>query len=212
MKVFLKRIKRGLLKRSTITLLISIIAFLFIWSLIPTAEECEVYNSTVRLHILASSNSKADQDAKLRVRDAVLDHISKYEVSTKEEALLQISSDKEQIEKIAAQTLKKDGINDTVSIEIGQEDYPERVYEGFSLPAGEYTSVRIIIGEGEGNNWWCVLFPPMCTAQAIEYDSDTYVSAGLTKEQYYMITGVSGRYEVKFKLLEIAAEAFGIEY
>ena len=80
------------------------------------------------------------------------------------------------------------------------------------MPAGEYTSVRIIIGEGEGQNWWCVLFPPMCTSFAIESDDESYTSVGLSKDQYNMITGANGEYKVKFKLLEIASNAFGIEY
>ncbi|MBQ7411660.1 MAG: stage II sporulation protein R [Clostridia bacterium] len=208
----LKLLFKIIFRKSTITILMSIIAFLFIWSLIPSAKECEIYNSTIRLHVIANSNTDSDQEAKLKVRDALLDEISEYDCKSKEEALLEISANRKELEALAEQTLKKEGISDTVSIKIGKEDYPERVYEGFSLPAGEYTSVRVIIGEGEGENWWCVLFPPMCTAQAIEYDSEAYVSAGLSKEQYYMITGGSGRYEVKFKLLEIASSAFGFEY
>ncbi|MBO5374390.1 MAG: stage II sporulation protein R [Clostridia bacterium] len=212
MKLKLEKIKKFIFKRSTITLFVSIAAFLFIWSLIPTAEECEVYNSTIRLHVLANSNTEADQEAKLKVRDALLEEIGTYNSSSKEEALVQISSSKERLEEIAIATLQDEGINDTVSIEIGEEEYPERSYQGFSLPAGVYTSVRVLIGEAQGNNWWCVLFPPMCTVQAIEYDSEELVSVGLTKEQYYMITGKSGEYEIKFKLLEIASEAFGFEY
>lgn len=203
------------MKRTTkivITSFFCLIAFLFIWSVIPTAEECEIYNSTIRLHVLANSDSERDQAAKLKVRDAVLEHISKYESESKEQTLLMISADKNEIEEIARHTLEKEGIIDTVSLEIGKEVYPVREYEGFSLPAGEYTSVRVVIGEGEGQNWWCVLFPPLCTAEAIEYDDEAYISAGLTKDQYYMITGVGTEYEVKFKLLEIAAQAFGFDY
>lgn len=195
-----------------VTFFICIVAFLFIWSFIPSAKECEIYNSTIRLHVIASSNSERDQAVKLKVRDAVLEKVKTYESDSKEETLAMIKNDKEGIEEIARQVLKKEGISDTVSLEIGKESYPVRHYEGFSLPAGEYTSVRVVIGEGEGENWWCVLFPPLCTAQAIEYDDEAYVDVGLTKEQYYMITGNSPEYEVKFKLLEIASEAFGFEY
>lgn len=201
-----------LIAKIIFTSVLCLVAFLFIWSVIPTAEECEIYNSTIRLHVIANSNSDSDQSAKLKVRDAILEHVSEYESESKEQTLTMIASDKEAIETIARQTLEKEGISDTVSLEIGQESYPRRDYEGFSLPAGEYTSVRLVIGEGEGENWWCVLFPPLCTSQAIEYDDDAYVSAGLTKEQYYMITGESAEYEIKFKLLEIAADAFGIDY
>jgi stage II sporulation protein R len=202
--------KRAL--RITVTSFFCFVIFLSLWAVIPSAKECEIYNSTIRLHVLANSDSERDQELKLKVRDALLEHISKYDCDSKEQALAMIASDKKYLEELAMKALEKEGIIDTVSIEIGKEDYPRRDYEGFSLPAGEYTSVRVIIGNGEGQNWWCVLFPPLCTAQAIEYDDDAYISTGLTKEQYYMITGNSGEYEIKFKLLEIAANAFGFEY
>ena len=78
------------------------------------------------------------------------------------------------------------------------------------MPAGEYTSLKIIIGSGEGQNWWCVLFPPLCTSVAIGYDDDAYIDVGLTKDQYDLITGSRGEYKVKLKLLEIASRAFGL--
>lgn len=195
-----------------VTFTLGVIAFLFIWSVIPTREECEIYNSTIRLHVIASSDSERDQSAKLKVRDAVLEHISAYETQSKAHTLSLIENDKNELVKIAKETLEKEGIYDTVSLEIGKESYPTRYYEGFSLPAGEYTSVRVVIGEGEGQNWWCVLFPPLCTAEAIEYDEETYIDVGLTKDQYFMITGTSPEYEIKFKLLEIVSEAFNLEY
>lgn len=203
---------KKLIFKISITSFLCIVAFLFIWSVIPTAEECEIYNSTIRLHVIANSDSEKDQSAKLKVRDAIIEHISGYESDSKEKTLAMIASDKDAIEEIARQALEKEGISDTVSLKLGKESYPVREYEGFSLPAGEYTSVRLVIGEGEGQNWWCVLFPPLCTSQAIEYDDEAYISAGLTKEQYYLITGDSAEYEIKFKLLEIAANAFGINY
>ena len=194
------------------SLSICIIAFLTLWGFIPTAEECEIYDSTIRLHIIANSDSEDDQRVKLLVRDAILQHISEYDAATKEEALLAIRSDRDEITDIARKVLLENGMDKNVAIEIGKEEYPVRYYEDFSLPAGEYTSVRIIIGEGEGQNWWCVLFPPMCTSFAIESDDESYTSVGLSKDQYNMITGANGEYKVKFKLLEIASNAFGIEY
>ncbi len=191
------------------TFILGILIFLFIWSIIPTREECEIYNSTIRLHVLANSDSEKDQNAKLKVRDSVLEHISTYKSESKEQTLALIMEDKEKLEKIAEETLKKEGILENVTLEIGKEDYPTRNYASFSLPAGEYTSVRVVIGEGEGQNWWCVLFPPICTAEAIEYNEETYIDVGLTKDQYFMITGTSPEYEIKFKLLEIVSEAFG---
>ena len=101
----------------------------------------------------------------------------------------------------------------TVQIEVGEEEYPTRYYEDFALPAGTYTSVRVIIGEGEGQNWWCVLYPPLCNSTSIVYDEDYCIEAGLTKGQYNLITeNESGEYKIKFRLLEIASEVFGFQY
>lgn len=192
-----------------VTLLISAVTFLCLWTVIPTAKECEIYESTIRLHVIANSDSEKDQAVKLKVRDAILTHVSTYDAKSKAEALSLIENDRELIEKIANEELKNNGFSDTVSIEIGKEDYPVRNYEGFSLPAGEYTSVRIIIGEGKGENWWCVLFPPLCTDYAVGYDDEAYIDVGLSKDQYGLITGTSGEYQIKFKLLELASQAFG---
>ena len=192
-----------------VTILVSFLVFLCLWTVIPTAQECEIYKSTIRLHVIANSDSEEDQAVKLKVRDAVLERISEYDAKSKEEALLLIENDRELLAKIANDELKRNGFADTVSIEIGKEAYPVRNYEGFSLPAGEYTSVRIIIGEGKGENWWCVLFPPLCTDYAVGYDDEAYIDVGLSKDQYSLITGTSGEYQIKFKLLEIASQAFG---
>ena len=194
------------------TLLICFIAFLTLWGFIPTAEECSIYDSTLRLHVIANSDTDTDQALKLKVRDAVVEHISGYDATSKEEALTAVMADTELIEDIAKAVLVENGVFQDVKIEIGEEEYPIRYYEDFSLPAGVYTSVRVIIGEGEGQNWWCVLFPPICSSYASEWDEEEYVSVGLSGEQYDLITGAGGEYKVKFKLLEIAAEAFGIEY
>jgi stage II sporulation protein R len=192
--------------------IICITVFLALWGFIPTAEECEIYNSTVRLHILAASDSDEDQRVKLLVRDAVVEHISAYDAKTKEEALVLIGADKDKICQIAKDVLLENGMAQPVSMEIGKEQYPIRYYEDFSLPTGEYTSVKIIIGEGKGQNWWCVLFPPMCTSYAIKGEGEDYINVGLSKDQYDLITGADGEYKVKFKLLEIASQAFGKEY
>ena len=192
--------------------IVCITVFLALWGFIPTAEECEIYNSTVRLHILAASDSEEDQRVKLLVRDAGGEHISAYDAKTKEEALMLIGADKDKICQIAEDVLSENGMAKSVSMEIGKEQYPIRYYEDFSLPAGEYTSVKIIIGEGKGQNWWCVLFPPMCTSYAIKGEGNDYINVGLSKDQYDLITGANGEYKVKFKLLEIASQAFGREY
>ncbi|MBO5312684.1 MAG: stage II sporulation protein R [Clostridia bacterium] len=195
--------------RTIVTVLISAIVFFALNSIIPTKEECEIYNSTIRLHVVANSDSEKDQAVKLEVRDAILEKMSEIKAQSKEEALLTVKGEKDELEEIAEQVLKSNGITDEVKIEIGEESYPTRYYDDFALPAGTYTSVRVLIGEGDGQNWWCVLYPPLCTSQAIESEEDS-IAVGLTKDQYSLITGKTKEYKIKFKILEMAKEAFGL--
>ncbi len=198
--------------KKALFIFVAVIAFLVINSVIPSKEECEIYNSTVRLHVIANSDSEADQGLKLKVRDAIIEQMSTYNAKTKEEALEYINNDKDNLKKIAEECIKNEGFNNSVSIEIGEENYPTREYEDFTLPAGKYTSLRVMIGEGEGQNWWCVLYPPLCTSYAIKPDKDEYIDVGFTKDQYNLITGNNKEYKVKFKLLEMASQAFGFNY
>ena len=139
--------------------------------------------------------------------------VSAYEAQTKDEALEVIEKSKGDLKEIAKAVIENEGYEYDVDIKIGKEIYPSRYYEDFALPAGEYTSVRVVIGDGEGQNWWCVLYPPLCTATAIEADEEPCCEVGLTKEQYNLITeNETGEYKIKFKLLEIASEAFGFNY
>ena len=194
------------------TVLISMATFFVLNAVIPTKAECEIYDSCVRLHILANSDSEKDQSLKLKVRDKMLEKISSYELKSKGEALSKIEDDKDELIEIAKEVIKENGEEYDVDLEIGVEKYPTRYYEDFSLPAGKYTSVIVKIGEAEGENWWCVLYPPLCTSAAIKADKDVCIDVGLTKDQYNLITQSSGKYKVKFKILEVAANALGIEY
>ncbi len=195
------------------TVLISAVVFFVLFQIFPTSEELDIYENTVRLHVLANSDSERDQALKLLVRDALLDTVNDFKANGKEDALKKIEEQKENLEKIAKTVILNNGENYDVKIEIGRETYPTKHYEDFSLPAGEYTSVRVIIGKGEGQNWWCVLYPPLCTNSALKYDEDACIQAGLTKDQYDLITAnESGKYRIKFRFLELASEVFGFEY
>ena len=194
------------------SILISVIVFLALNSMLPSKKDVEIYDATIRLHVLANSDSEIDQELKLKVRDEILKKVVTYEAKTKEEALEVIEKNKDEIVKIGEDVVKNEGFDYTVDVKIGIEEYPTRYYEDFALPAGTYTSVRVVIGKGEGQNWWCVLFPPLCTSQAVKYDYDSHISVGLTKDQYELITQASGKYKVKFKLLEMASQLFGFKY
>lgn len=193
------------------TVLISIATFFTLNAVIPNANEAEIYDACVRLHVIANSDSKEDQTLKLEVRDALLEIMNKREADSKEEAISYLEENKDMLRNKAKEVVSSFGKNYNVEIDIGIESYPTRNYEDFSLPAGKYTSVRVIIGEGKGQNWWCVLYPPLCNQGAISYDEE-YVSVGLSKDQYSLITQSTPKYKVKFKILEVASQIIGFDY
>ena len=176
---------------------------------------CEgVRDSVVRLHILANSDSEEDQALKLKVRDAVLAASEDWQetAANAEEALVLAESRLPEIEAVATAALADAGAPNTVSVTLGEETYPTREYEQLAFPAGEYLSLRVLIGAAEGQNWWCVLFPPLCLTTATERRESEAIclSAGLTGEQYRLIadTGET-KYRLRFKILEVAENLLG---
>ncbi len=121
-------------------------------------------NSLIRIHVLANSNSEADQTLKLQVKDAVIDCLEPLlkNSSTLEESRQIICASLPQLEAAAVQTIRQHGYSYDVSLQYGRFDFPEKYCDSFSLPAGNYEALRILIGSGQGRNWWCVLFPPLC--------------------------------------------------
>jgi len=179
-------------------------------AVLPTREETEVYDKVIRLHVLANSDGEEDQALKLKVRDALLAKASALTetCADRREAEAAIAAQIEELRVEAEKTLRANGCDKTVSVVIGQEHYPTRVYEGVRLPAGEYCSLRVMIGEAEGRNWWCVLFPPLCVGSASEVKEEM-VDAGLTPGQIKIMTDSdSPRYVLKFKILEILGSLF----
>lgn len=117
-------------------------------------------NNLLRLHILANSNSESDQAEKLRVRDSLIEEFAAdlTQVKTADEAERFVLNQPQRVEKAIAQA----GCAHTYTVQTGVYAFPDRVYEGTLLPAGEYHAVRVVIGEGKGQNWWCVMYPPLC--------------------------------------------------
>ncbi|TWH48390.1 stage II sporulation protein R [Sporomusa sp. KB1] len=118
----------------------------------------------VRLHILANSDSVQDQQLKLKVRDAVIAYLTPYvkDVTDAQAAKNIIANRQEELVLVAKNTLAENGVDYPVAIQIGSFEFPVRSYGSLVLPAGEYQAVRILLGEAAGQNWWCVLFPPLC--------------------------------------------------
>ena len=184
---------------------------------LPVNGEGEIYNQTIRLHVVANSDTQADQTLKLDIRDEILTDVADYlaDCNTKYEAEQILARNQEQIKETAARVVAENGYDYDVNVVMGEEYYPTREYDGVSLPAGTYYSVRVNVGEAEGQNWWCVLFPPLCVGSATATSTATavaveeMVSAGFTPNQVRVLTETDNpRYVLKFKVLEFLGELF----
>ena len=190
------------LRRWELALLIGTAVFLLTGALALGTQD-RLAERVVRLHVLANSDSEADQALKLRVRDVVLDRA---------EALLAQSGDRREAEallrehlaefqQVAAAEIAAAGYGYPVSVELEDASFPTKEYDGFTLPAGEYLALRVLIGAAEGQNWWCVVFPPLCTAASADVPAAA-LEAGLTEDQVGLITGENDGYVLKFKVVE----------
>ena len=180
---------------------------LAICNVLPIHGEEKIYESVVRLHVLANSDSKDDQALKLKVRDAILAYTSPKVIdsASREEAIEILQNELDEIEKIAEQVVKGQGYDYEVEVTLTLEDYPTRNYESMSFPSGQYVSLRVLIGEAKGQNWWCVLFPPLCLSAASEKaeNEEAFIAVGLNSDQYKIITETQDTtYYLRFKILE----------
>ena len=185
-----------------------------ICNVLPIHGEEKIYESVLRLHVLANSDSDEDQALKLKVRDAVLAATEPLvkDCRSQAEAIEVLSAHLDDLKAAARSAITAEGRDDAVTVLLGEEEYPTRVYEGCAFPAGEYVSLRVCIGDAAGQNWWCCLFPPLClsAATAKEDNEDAFIQVGLTKDQYGIITETGKtKYKVRFKILEVLEDWFG---
>ena len=185
-----------------------LILCLAVCNILPIHGEEKIYESVVRLHVLANSDSDDDQALKLKVRDEILAHVSPLVIDCKsrEEAIKILQGELEEIKKAAREVVLSEGYDYSVDVTLTLEDYPTRNYEAMSFPSGQYVSLRVLIGEAEGQNWWCVLFPPLCLSSASEKSAneDAFIAVGLNSDQYKIITESDKPvYRARFKILEL---------
>ena len=190
-----------------IVLLCVFVLCMAICNVLPIHGEEKIYESVVRLHVLANSDSEEDQALKLKVRDAILAYTSPRVIdsASREEAISILQGELEAIKEVARQVVFENGYDYSVDVTLTLEDYPTRNYESMSFPSGEYVSLRVLIGEAEGQNWWCVLFPPLCLSAASEKsdNEDAFIAVGLNSDQYKIITETQNtKYYLRFKILE----------
>ena len=175
----------------------------------PSAEDMEIYENTVRLHVIANSDSEHDQSVKLFVRDRVLSELQILLAGTAstEEAMAVIEENLDHLRAVCNETLVALGEEMTADLYLKQEKYPTRHYENISLPAGVYQSLQIRIGDADGRNWWCVLFPTLCTSAA--KTEAALIKTGFSSDQIgVLMGGENPKYKLKFKILEFFGENF----
>lgn len=194
MKKTIVRIEISVLISVLLCCLININAF---------SEKCDsIRDKMLRMHVIANSDSEEDQALKLKVRDAVLregKELFDGSVSSKDAEKILVPHIKA-LEKVALETIKNEGYDYDVKITVQEEFFNTRVYDNaITLPAGNYMAVKVIIGDGLGQNWWCVMFPPMCLPSA---NAKSELSDVLTDEETEIVTD-SDKFEFRFKIIEL---------
>ena len=168
------------------------------------ASEAALANRVLRLHVVANSDSEGDQARKLLVRDAVLSRAAQLldgvDDRGRAEALLRPHLD--ELAQAGADALARTGNHDPVAVTLTDQWFPTKEYDGFSLPAGRSRALRVTIGAGEGRNWWCVVFPPLCLGSVTEESVETAAGGVLSEDQVSLITGQDGGYVLKFRIIE----------
>ena len=169
-----------------------------------SASESALAGQVLRLHVVANSDSWQDQELKLLVRDAILVRAGEIldGVSDRESAEQALAPHLDELVRSAEEALEAEGCRDTVTVALTDQWFPTKEYDGFSLPAGQYRALRVTIGEGQGRNWWCVVFPPLCLGSVTEKSVETVAGEALTDGQVALITGQDGGYVLKFRFIE----------
>ena len=182
----------------------SVICSFVISSLISMTGFCSVcenlQSDIFRLHIIANSDSEQDQILKLKVRDGILEYTAELfsECKNRDEAIISAKENLEDIKRFSQDMVYSYGYDYQVDAYITEMDFDTRIYEEFTLPAGKYNALRIVIGNGQGHNWWCMLYPALCIPSAQEKKPELSLDENETD-----VISNPGKYEVKFRLVEI---------
>lgn len=199
---------------SNIKRLLLLLLLLFIYTFIcafsyVSAVSTDIQNSVFRLHVIANSDSEEDQNLKYIVRDKVLEYINSISdnETSKEDVINLAKTNINEIQKIAEDTINKNGYNYSVKLNIGNFAFPTKTYGDISFPAGFYDALKIEIGEAKGQNWWCVMFPPLCfvdvTSGVVPEESKEVIKENLSEEEYELLSENSDNINFKFKIVEM---------
>ena len=204
----------NIFKLPKVKMVIILSFLLFTYTTICAVSYCEnvssnIADSVFRLHVIANSDDKVDQDLKYVVRDNLIDYMNNLckDCKSKEEAINIAKTHQEDFYKIASDTIKENGFDYPVKIEIGNFEFPTKHYGDISLPAGFYDALKVEIGEAKGQNWWCVMFPPLCfvdiSSGVVPDDSKQVMEDSMSEEEFALVSDNSNpEIKFKFKLLE----------
>lgn len=184
--------------RHLVALLVACLVCTALWA---EAAQAQLADHVIRLHVLANSDTQADQDLKLQVRDAVLartDAILAGQNSAEQAAAL-LQAHLDELAQTAEEEIQAQGYPYPVEVRLEETWFPTRTYENVSLPAGNYLALRVLIGQAEGHNWWCVVFPSLCLSAVTE---TSLQAAGLTHSDYALISEEDQGYQIRFKTVE----------
>lgn len=206
-----KQFRKNNIYRFLLLLILFTIFILFSAFSYVNAVSSEISNSVFRLHVIANSDSEEDQNLKYKVRDSLLEYMNSLcsNVSSKQEAISIAQNHVEDFENIAKRVISDNGYEYTVSVEIGQYDFPTKEYGDITLPAGMYDALRVKIGSATGHNWWCVMFPPLCfvdvSSGVVPDSSKELLEENMSEEEYNLITDSSNNSDLsfKFKIVEL---------
>ena len=195
--------KQNTLRCGEIALMVAL-AVTLLWGVWSLQEQDGLERKMIRLHVIANSDAQDDQALKLQVRDAVLAQATDLLQQSRDmvDAQRKLSLALPAIETAAREKVVAEGYDYAVAARLEQAEFPTKEYDGFALPAGEYLALRVVIGEGAGQNWWCVVFPPLCTAAATDIE-ETAIATGLGEEDISLITEENQGYVLKFRSLEL---------
>ena len=216
----MKKIKTRILSKIfVVSILVFIITALIRQDIDKINASNESYKEElIRFHVLANSDTQEDQELKLKVRDAIISYLQprlEYSDNIDESEKIIIDS-YEELNKISKEIIIENGYNYDVNVELTYSNFPTKQYSSVVLPAGEYKALKVVIGEGQGQNWWCVMFPPLCfvdeSSAVIDKSTDAKLQEVLTEEEYELIVGNNNnevkKTEIKFKILEVIQDLF----
>lgn len=204
-------------KKLNFILILTLLIFLYIVLLsfnYSQSISCNLSDSVLRLHIIANSDSSTDQELKLKVRDNIIEYINTLtsSYSDKKDVISMVNNHLDSFKEIALNTIKENGYNYDVNIEIGNFHFPTKSYDDISFPAGNYDALKIEIGDAIGQNWWCVLFPPLCFVNSstgvVPDDSKNTLKENINSESYEIISegnnsnDNTSAIKIKFKIIE----------